>query len=1074
MAENKLNEQKLITILPALKKDHNIGSLDTPGSWYKDNNDSFIDMLAEGLDFPKRHTNKQQDLAVPDVWAHVEVYKTALIDKNHPIHERAVQSWRGLLAILGLKAYHNLDVEIKAISLEKLAENPFNYELQKENRANFAEVLRTILPYESLIGQEHWEELGIILYNGNPIGILSPSTLVCPTCGNGISIDRLVSWQYNKQLLDPCKCDHLTPPEFGVLAFYLDNLHQEFKEKSKSDKIQTNFNGELLQPITEQLISFRTDALEEMKKRDKKKINWEIYAYFPEITHTTIIFTKHPIYSNLVKSPLINNFADQTCQSHIKSRPEFTGDFNAVITDTMLADTWKAETSEITIWNQYSLEHIHRLGEIELKWVKNEMLREGLLLLNAENFFTDYLIEIVDSEIRGHKIDFIKHLIPLRPLSLLFFDKEYLNENLFMNENKTNYEVSLRIKFDNDGGNQSDYIFVKKYDKNKIIKTKSPLTINAWPDFKSELWNNYYLYYVGNGNKRQLFNITPFYPELIKKNLDKLILEKGNYEFLLSDEFNYIDKIGNIVKQTFVEGENVREIQWMDSAPEALICKAKDSNESKRILQGIMLLPEPKKINTVQSKWSVGLDFGTTNTSIYVLEKGRNPEPITFKPRYMNPLSKLDYIAQSSLEQGLIPPREIHIPFLSMLMDRRITGNFKPLLTSRVNYIPDAFDAIHNMMDNKLGKEKIYFKLKWSNDKEDRKRTKLYLEQVTLQTMAEIMISGAHPNDVQWCYSYPKSFSNEQINAFKDILIQSLQNAIGKNINDYDGKYMPDVVLKSESLAASLYFQNKFPIAFNGTAIVIDIGGTSTDVAIWHNRKLLWHNSFILGGRNLLTAYLRNDLKMLDELFSAIGKPPTILESLKMLKDDKDLMEYGLEILVNNPIMQQEFNNGFPTISGLAVVRAFKIMAELALAGIFYYLGHVMSYLSINNNFTPNTAPLNVFLGGQGSKIYRNMGLDLDLITSFLNEPYENKKNINSFFSPKFKHEVSSGLLTEFSVNKDLDEKDNSNRIIWGDEIFIDDVPRKPDQAVENVDITGTWTIKDTPQFKNFIDRYNT
>ena len=84
----------------------------------------------------------------------------------------------------------------------------------------------------------------------------------------------------------------------------------------------------------------------------------------------------------------------------------------------------------------------------------------------------------------------------------------------------------------------------------------------------------------------------------------------------------------------------VTELRTLKSSPEAIFCNVATqssgkayTDHDKRVDVGLILFPDPQNIQETSNQWSVGIDFGTTNSCVYFKENKENPKELTFKDR---------------------------------------------------------------------------------------------------------------------------------------------------------------------------------------------------------------------------------------------------------------------------------------------------------------------------------------------------------------------------------------------------------------------------------------------------------
>ena len=159
-----------ISTLPRLKKDGDgLAILPKTGNWQKVP-DNALNNIAENLDVTKIDGKFIDIDSIPSMWARPLLFEIALYDEDHPMHDCVVGEWRGLLAMLALKEQRKFPIDTKLI------------EIPDGNDGNTPELLQALsklLPQRTLDAETTWDKLYLILFKGNPIGITSPTTLVC-------------------------------------------------------------------------------------------------------------------------------------------------------------------------------------------------------------------------------------------------------------------------------------------------------------------------------------------------------------------------------------------------------------------------------------------------------------------------------------------------------------------------------------------------------------------------------------------------------------------------------------------------------------------------------------------------------------------------------------------------------------------------------------------------------------------------------------------------------------------------------------------------------------------------------
>ena len=181
-----------------------------------------------------------------------------------------------------------------------------------------------------------------------------------------------------------------------------------------------------------------------------------------------------------------------------------------------------------------------------------------------------------------------------------------------------------------------------------------------------------------------------------------------------------------------------------------------------------------------------------------------------------------------------------------------------------LNEVPPILEGViyqPNKNDDSTTMESLITDLKWNG------QNGIYyvpfMQQLCLHVMA-YLYKYYHVNNINWHYALPK--------AMNPSLVEGMNSMWGTRIKDFltqaSGTNITQAILRpmTESVAASLYFnkyQQGYVQAHQGY-LVVDIGGGSTDVALWQSDglglppALKWHSSVQVAGRHMFTARLES------------------------------------------------------------------------------------------------------------------------------------------------------------------------------------------------------------------------
>jgi len=188
---------------------------------------------------------------IPDMWASPLYMEMSLHTPNYPIRLQMIEQWHGMLAVIALAEVRRFKMRAEFVELGKLA------------GGIFAKSLMALLPNpdnvlykrksddrKSLNSDNPWQDIYVFLWNDQPVGMTSPSTLVCPSEeGNW---DGLPWWDGDR-LVSPTRCLNLV--EKIQLALWLENLQDVMSQQVTPETNRAIGNISML------LDSFKIDLL---------------------------------------------------------------------------------------------------------------------------------------------------------------------------------------------------------------------------------------------------------------------------------------------------------------------------------------------------------------------------------------------------------------------------------------------------------------------------------------------------------------------------------------------------------------------------------------------------------------------------------------------------------------------------------------------------------------------------------------------------------------------------------------------------------------------------------------------
>ena len=869
---------KNFPLLPSLKDDGaGLAVLPRTGTW-EEVPDVALNNIAENLNVIKVDGKYIDIDSIPSMWARPLLFEIALYDTNHPMHECVVGEWRGLLAMLALKEQRKFPLKTKLITIPNGDDG---------GTPELLQALHRLLPQRTLDDAgTTWDKLYLILFKNHPIGITSPTTLVCTSIDyiNYISVND-VHWYDPPFLCDPIP--HLTAAEKTSVAGWLNDFHKKTIIPLPASPIKAN--------LAPRILDFITDLGEAPDEKPK--------------------------------------LAGTTLEMNVGI---FTG-MNFPIAP-----------------KEYFTEKLFVIPQADAFLKQND---QNVLLPGGSDTLKD-----VDG----------KSVTPILPIArelLNDFSVDELSQRVRFETTPAGIKVSLRLPSPDGGPDLSiNRVYVNQkdgdapiFDKHEIVEIPNLPVLEIWPNFRTPDWKVYYTYF--NKAQQDTFYASPFpadgTPEDIK-------------------------------------------ITKTSAFPEMMICKYK--NEDAGFL---FIKTPPETVPDAAKTWNVGIDFGTSSTTVYKAESpdGGPPESVPLKDRL---LQITDSGALRSLVQDdFLSNQDEETPLFSLFQENSIgippKDRIKPLEDGRIYFVEET----------KLP-ENVISNLKWSDDPVDRKRTQAYLEQICLQCAAETAANGV--SKINWRFSYPIAFSPESKDNFEGICESIIDDII---IEETGCQQTDDVSLDSESVVTGKFFAGKFG-GFADGSVCIDIGGETSDISIWQDNTLCWQTSIRFAGRHIFLDLLKHKPNFLKD----VGVTEEGLPELPNPNDFYSQADALIDASINTS--PKDLKAKFRIYGGKINATSFVPLIGLGISGLFYYVGLILQFLSGENKFR-KTMP-NIYIGGNGSRILNwlangefkpnshSYGHLKDILLSA--SGFDPESYFDLEITPNPKHEAAAGLVDAGTILK--------------------------------------------------------
>lgn len=640
--------------------------------------------------------------------------------------------------------------------------------------------------------------------------------------------------------------------------------------------------------------------------------------------------------------------------------------------------------------------------------------------IEYENLFSDqiYYTQVTDSPfvncsyISKHKIDGVRDWHALIPLGKKIQEICSRNE---INDLVNNLEMELV----DDGENIKVSVFLsrisdefidieKKYsvrDENEVVQESDFPILAIWPPTNLENWMKYYIYLAGG-------------------------------------------KSGKIELNGKMEKRSNPYARRVSGFPNAISLMRK----SKKEYDIGMLLPiydEIKRENKANVAATVGIDFGTSGTTVYAKINAEN---------YIFPVITWNDSARLLTKAGKTDERMMSEYFVIQSEEQDMLYSvYRRSSSALLQEVEPVLDGViyHAHEDEMIEKSKYFMPdIKWDNPNNG-VYYKAFIEELCMYIWRQLQNRGV--TTIEWKYALPRSMDRKEI--FHTMWKQHITKFLKDTISI---AHVVDEEEHSESEATSLYFQNASEIKavnVNKGYLVVDIGGGSTDIAVWQqieNGKgplMLAQTSIPVAGRHLFTRWVAANIREISEQVSGneskLKQKLDKLQSVRNVNDSK-IMNPVIEKLVNS------YNDEIMTsyMQDMAWAKHLKKQLELGVALLFFALGSLIGYLQYNKVIQMQESNGNfcIALGGNGSKILDWVNQKENFLAIF-QAGIRSREMQSEWYHPRIirsknpKKEVANGLVQERNSNTnqsttDIKEHITDEKAMLWNRLFKDEYNR--------------------------------
>lgn len=995
-----LNDNQLHLYLPQLKE---IGfkSPSKRGIWSSDNGDEVLNKISESISISEAD-HKHEINSIPDIWARPLLFASNLTSAESPGHNRILNEWRGLLSL---------------IALQKISHHPISFaRLNVHDILGYTELktalVNLIPPNVQWDKTYDWDTIILVKLDDFIIGALSPSTLVY----TGTSIKKILA-RYPSIHKD--SDGYLCPPkstsdrqQLEALFFWIVNVKQKISKIASGSKASEILK--LFDRWQEEIVASIGLDSREMEQQIGEKFALEEKPKFEAEVASAL--SQYPIF-NIILQSIEKKQTDK--MSGLDLRPTLLCDKTVyVITENLLSNT-------DVDWGQ--LESIKAMKSLSAKQIiekyfgrpwgdtfNNITLENAIWIRPDLLFLTDKLTGSEGGDLLTDENAFIskKYLIPLQSNILRYFSaqdvRDMLSPSFVEDGNAVNFSMHLPV-------GAGTCAIEKTYDleSGQSFSKISVPVLDLFPRNMGSNWKRYYLIYSDN-DKIRVKPISSTLPQ------DEIKYYDVNRELV----FNGVHQ--NVRISHFFTEESSVSSPYPD-----VFCFSDLSNHEL----GLVLNLEEKPIgSSAQKECFIGVDFGTTNTNIYLEMEGEKKKLSIDIPKYYKQITVSDNISREHiLNQVFIPvaPIKMPVPSTVRIFDK---ANTEHVLADYFLYKLSG-GSEQRLPDN------VYSDIKWTEiDKQ---------KQFFNSLLFLIFMEANNPRDqytvqkIEFRFSYPKVFNENEKGSFstnwKGAIGAMYKYLMGRNNNlglintrQVNGQLVitetsaeqimapnSELFLLSEGESSGLYAMKK-GIAMGDGPIILDIGGGTTDISIWDDYDVLFDCSVKLAGRQLTKLFMVNS-NVREKLFTKRAK-----ETL----DEHQKNEEKFNVYVNYFLNEEEekIMNKLPLNATNPDIQWIKKLIMLEFCALIYYCGQAYYNAKRNKTITNNVM---IFWGGNAARFikwidngnFHEDGLANKMFHWLLantiymldkenrpDNPYKLPKTTTKL-SPEFKSEASGGLV---------------------------------------------------------------
>jgi hypothetical protein len=884
-------------LLPKTTQNFSGGS--AAGQWNTDGVPLF-NRLGNSLDFESGNHNEIN--SIPSPWSRALQFISAMRNDKYPSREWLIAQYRGFLAAIALS--ENLKLPLQAIKIN----------LKDHQKTEFGRCLEKLKPnaqdnvFAVALEGGPWSQLYLFESEGTVLGFTSPATLVVPTGHLRKNLSQRIPWVKGSFFADPIK-NGLTQTQKEILAPWLQNLKAEL----------------LKNPVNEILAGRVGDELENFLD--------DLNVSSPETFQPTE--RTFPFGEALAPAPLTALIPAKVVEQESNVKVLASKGLNPakplyIIDPNQLPAMMGRDVRDINVIGSSALANFDRSLHQNVNGLflfPDELFTKELFYTRSKGLLPGTWLD------RKLNLDNLTIFLPLNSILKEYFTSQDLEAQVQFSSINTpegpGVKVTLGLTlsgFEEKTVSGQTHQRTVKYQVTKDfplraeneIKTAFP-TLALWPNVPPGKWKEYFV--------------------LVETSEDF-----GGLAFKIEQP---TDKA---TQETRKSGQESYQYWKCDRYPEILSAIDGDAQ-----FLGLLPLSIPKVQAGNSNHWTIGVDFGTSFTNIYVRKGNSQPERFVLQTNLLKITKGLQEIDAITYREFFIPdsffPEGESPPISSVLTTRgwqETDDQIPNVINQARTYVPTS---------GLIKEDYIKTNIKWEKVEYQRP----FLGQLIRWIAAQAAVENVQ--SIDWAVSYPSAFSRKEQNGYANswtLLLDDLTKITGQN-----HKLAEHGAIRTESIVFAQFFADVLKKDLVHTTCA-DIGGGTSDISIWQENELIHQASVPYAGRDIFHRILQPNLAFIGDIF---GFSPTNADAFRKNFSDKNNFNLALDIYLRfyaEEILRDKYVINIEKQRN----REFRTLVAFALGGLYHYFGLVQKYLvnTPDSKLKRTTDVTSILVGGNGSR----------------------------------------------------------------------------------------------------------